>query len=209
LPQHRIDSLRRSWFARREGGWGGLVRSRGRWMTVPGDLFNANCESDRTIHTKCRKRSPASGCEAEDADTFPTKMVAPALTPGMVERHGATGFRISCRSSRGLPEGTGDASQCQIVERGCSAARLGIYVIDVKRGFLPLLGQSAILATVARSHDNCGAQSNGYVLHRRFVELPAVVADSERRRNNVKRSATSTRPSASCRSPAVRGDPLS
>src|SRR5712691_2487585 len=141
-------------------------------MTAPVHLFLANRQDDSTIHLQCPNRCTSRWSEPFDINPVPAEMLLPAVASWAVERHHLTGGRIRSYASSSLPQGTGDAGQCQIV-LGCRAAvHPRDHMIDVEASLLPFLGQAAVLAAPARSLDNDSAQSGRNITHVSALPCP-------------------------------------
>lgn len=91
--------------------------------------------------------------------------------------------------------------QGKIIERSGSAVGARSNMIDVKRGFLTDLRQSAVFATIVRPAGDFRSQTGGNVAHGEIR--------SARNRSKVRNSARLTKPSASSRSCFVSDCPES
>ena len=67
-------------------------------MTIPDDFFGANCQGNGSIHAQRAESCSTGWCKARDANTAPAKMISPALSSGVKERHGPSGLWICSRS---------------------------------------------------------------------------------------------------------------
>lgn len=138
---------------------------------------------------------------------LPAKMIGPVLAARIEKSHTPASQRIDRRTARFLSQRTGYASQRQVSFCSSAAGAARHDMIDVERGFLADLRQSAVFATLAGALQYQAAQPLRHVLHVRCVPLAA--ARSARRRSSDRVSARFTSPSASSRSSAVNNFPRS
>lgn len=135
-------------------------------MASDAGLFITDCQGKRTIHLQGCNSSSAYFRLAPERDASPTKMVRPAILPRIEYRCWLTGLWVREELSGALMQRAGYARESQIAGRCRAACRNGDNVIDVKRGDLPHLRQTAVLAAIACSSNDPLAQISWNIAHR-------------------------------------------
>ncbi len=160
-------------------------------------FLGSNRLGEHPVHFQSIHRCPACGRPPNEAASFPLKVIGPDLLAWVKNGGAPPRSRIGCRATRAFPEGAGNAGEGEVFERGRAAVGERVNVIGMKLRLLPSLGESAVFAAPARP-----------LKHRAFQrDRHRHAAAAARSFSSESISASSTRPSASRRSAAVRGVP--
>ena len=156
---------------------------------------------EEPVHFQRVHRGAAGGCAPRDAAALPLKVIGPALGARVKKLSLFPGQRICCLAACAFAQGTGDAGEGEIFERGRAGLSQRLDVIHMKLRLLPNLGESAVFATTARTIQNRAPQRDWH------LHAAAACGRNARSFRSDIISAISTNPSASLRSAAVRGVP--
>lgn len=114
-------------------------------------FFLTNRQSQGSVQFQSRYRGASCGTDPHHTNPVPTEMQPPRVLAWVEQRDSCPGLRVGRLLSRAFSEGTRNAGQRQIVERGCTARVDRYDVIHMESGFLADLGQPAVFAAVLRS----------------------------------------------------------
>ena len=174
-----------------------------RRMTSKKALFRSDSYDKGTIHFQKLYCSASSWGYTHHTVTAPFEMRQPILPPWIVQRNLPTTCRIATGPASALPERTRDASEREIIFLRLSLIRNWADMIDLKSRLLTSLSKAAIFAPLPCALDHHSPERTG---NTHATERFAAAARNFNRERN---SASSTNPSASRRSRALRGFPES
>jgi hypothetical protein len=99
-------------------------------------FFRTNRQYGGAVHLEGSDGGSACGCQPDDTNALPAKMLGPSLTPRVENRRIPACLRILRHFSRRLVERARNAGQSEVVFLRLSARHHRGHVIDVKRGSL-------------------------------------------------------------------------
>src|SRR4051794_29703829 len=115
-------------------------------MPAADGLLLADGEDDGAVQRQGRDCGPARRSQGHDPFAVPAEVLSPDLRPRVEKRDLLARVWISRRLVRPFPQRTRDTRQRQVVGRGWPTGGARNNVVDVKRRFLPKLGQLTIFA---------------------------------------------------------------
>jgi hypothetical protein len=127
-------------------------------VTAEKNLLLANRENERSVQSQGGDRRAACRGPTHDGRSHPAKMIRPEFAARVEKIDGFPGLRVRGGLAGTFAERARDAGQREIGRGGRAVRRDGHDVIEVKRGFLSRLGQTAIFAAVAGTRDDRPSQ---------------------------------------------------
>jgi len=130
-------------------------------MSTEFRLDASNGPSERSVEVERGYGGAAGLRQPDDFVPSPLEVNVPGVAARMEELDDCSRDRIGGLSARALAQRARYARERQIVERGRPLLRAWNHVVDVERGLLSGLRQSAVLASVPGAVDDRSAEVRG------------------------------------------------